>query len=101
MKIYDNMMDEQKGTNSIMKGNNPTPNKYDILKKSFNSHFILKQNVMYETFNFRQLKQKTRKYGMDSYNSRLLTAAENCEFHNMENEILGQIILGCTSQRLC
>ena len=37
---------------------------------------------------------------MDSYHIQLGPTTANCGFHEKEKEILGQIILGCTSQGL-
>ena len=73
----------------MTEGDNPTLNEYEVLKKSFNNHIISKQNIGYETFKFRQLKQKEEE-SIDSYLIRLRTAATNCGFYDKENEILGQ-----------
>ena len=98
-EIYDSMTDEQKGIGAMTQGDNPTPNEYEVLKKSFTDHFTPKQNTAYETFKFRQAKQHDGE-SIDCFYTRLQNLASLCDFHDTDKEILAQIIQGCNSTRV-
>ncbi|MCG7866506.1 MAG: hypothetical protein JAY74_09055 [Candidatus Thiodiazotropha taylori] len=98
--IYDSFSDEKKGKGAtVTVGDVTRPNEYPVLKQSLTDYFTPKANTSYEVFKFRQAKQNAGE-AIDSYYTRLRTLASTCEFHNADNEILGQIIQGCTSTRI-
>ncbi len=74
-------------------------NDYDKAKQCLSNHFNPKKNPIYETILFRDLIQNSEET-VDQYCTRLRQAALNCEFHDLEREILTQIIIGCKSKLL-
>ena len=90
--IYSTFTNTQKGTETTEEG-------YETLKKSLENYFEPKKNVDYETFKFRQARQETGET-TDQFCTRLRTLASTCDFTNPEREIKGQILQGCTSNRL-
>ena len=98
--LYDSFTDEQKGVGSTQQvGEQTVPNEYNKLKETLTTHFTPKKNVSYEVLKFRAAKQQTNET-LDSFHTRLRTLATYCEFQNKDNEILTQILQGCTSNRL-
>lgn len=98
--IYDSFSDEKKGKGAtVTVGDVTRPNEYPVLKQSLTDYFTPKANTSYEVFKFRQAKQNAGE-AIDSYYTRLRTLASTCEFHNADNEILGQVMQGCTSTRI-
>ena len=98
-EIYDTMTDEQKGIGAMTDGDNPVPREYSVLKQSLEEYFTPKRNISYETFKFRQTTQKEGE-SIDTFHTRLRAMAKFCDFHDIDNEILGQISQGCTSSRV-
>lgn len=103
-EIVHSMTDEKKGvgaTKNIGTDTNPeiVPNAYEVIKQSLTDYFTPKKNTAYETFKFRQTSQKEDE-NIDAFHIRLRSAAALCEFHDVDKEILGQIIQGCTSSRV-
>ena len=102
--IVESFTDEQKG-----KGHTRTEgdgdeqrivaDEYGKLKETLTSHFTPKKNVSYEVLKFRAAKQNAGE-SLDSFHTRLRTLATFCEFQNIDNEILTQILQGCSSNRL-
>ena len=74
-------------------------NEYETLKQSFTTYFTPKQNSTYEIYKFRPAKQ-TRGETIDEFHTRLRTLANICDFHDVKQEILTQILHGCLSSRL-
>lgn len=72
---------------------------YTKLTESLTTHFTPKRNIAYEVLKFRAAKQLNSE-SLDSFHTRLRTLAAYCEFHDMDNEILTQILQGCTSNHL-
>ena len=89
--IYDTFTDEQKGDDTEVG--------YQQLVKSLTDHFEPKKNIEYETFKFRQAKQEAGET-MDTFCTRLRHLASTCDFADGNREIKGQILQGCTSNRL-
>ena len=89
--IYETFSDAQKGEE--------TEEGYQTLKQSLTDYFVPKKNVDYETFVFRQARQEVGET-TDQFCTRLRKLASTCEFANIEREIKGQILQGCTSNRL-
>ena len=68
-----------------------------VLKQSLEEYFTPKKNISYETFKFRQTTQKEGE-SIDTFHTQFRAMTIFCDFH--DNEILGQIIQGCTSSRV-
>ena len=64
---------------------------YETLMAALNEHFDPKKNQRYERFKFRRTAQSPSE-NMDSYIVRLRKLGEYCEFHDLEDNILDQII---------
>ena len=62
-------------------------------------YFAPQKNKRYEIFKFRQMKQQPDE-SLDSFHTRLRTAANSCEFHETELEIEQQIIVGGISSTI-
>ena len=95
--IFDSFSDEKKGVGSV--NAEGEANEYETLKQSFTTYFTPKQNSTYEIYKFRQAKQ-TRGETIDEFHTRLRTLANTCDFHDVKQEILTQILHGCLSSRL-
>ena len=85
------MTDEQKGIGAMTDRDNPIPRDYSVLKQSLEEYFTPKKNISYETFKFRQTTQKEGD-SIDTFHTRLRAMAIFCDFYDIDNEILGQII---------
>lgn len=81
--IYESFSVEQKGN----------ADEYDTAKTSLKNHFTPKKNIAYETFRFRQTVQMDGE-SIDTYYTKLRTLAQHCEFHDVDREILTQILYG-------
>lgn len=99
--IFDNFTDEQKGIGATVNNADgvAVSNEYKVAKDSLTNYFTPKKNTTFEIFKFRQASQASGET-IDSYHTRLRTLTTTCEFHNTDNEILSQIVQGCTSARL-
>ena len=98
--IYDSFSDEKKGIGAtVTVSEREVPNEYNVLKNSLTDYFTPKQNTAYEVFKFRQATQNAGET-IDSYYTRLRTLASTCDFHDVDREILSQVIQGCTSSRV-
>ena len=64
---------------------------YDSVIKSLNEHFDPKKNKRYERFKFRQTSQLGSE-SMDNYVVRLKKLGESCDFADLEDNVLDQII---------
>ena len=67
----------------------------DVLNKYFNP----KSNSLYETYVFRQAKQVNNE-SLDHFVTRLRQLTQKCKFHDIDREILTQVIMNCASPRL-
>ncbi|KAK7099318.1 hypothetical protein V1264_003469 [Littorina saxatilis] len=97
-EIFDNFSDDQKGVDAVTGADN-TPNTYQVAKKSQTDYFTPKQNVAYDTFKFRGTIQQPSET-IDAYITRLKTIAHRCDFHDVDREILGQLVQGCSSSKV-
>ena len=77
-------------------GNNDA---YDTAKAKLQEHFEPQKNRRYEVYRFRQLKQALQET-LDQFHTRLRTAAQTCEFNDVDFEIEEQILIGGTSSRI-
>ena len=75
------------------------PDEYTKLKQSLTEHFTPKTNTAYEVLKFRAAKQGPIE-SLDLFHTRLRTLSINCDFHNVDSEIVTQMIQGCNSHRL-
>ena len=73
---------------------------FDKVKGKLDEYFDPEKNIESEIDTFRQAKQNSGE-SMNSYHSRLRQLASTCEFADIDKEIKLQIILSCSSQRLC
>jgi len=101
--IFDSFSDTDKGIGATRdeisgEGTVKVPDEYNKLCESLKNYFTPKRNLSFEVYKFRQAKQEAGE-SIDSFYTRLRTLANTCEFHNKDNEILSQIIQGCTSSR--
>lgn len=87
--IFESFNDAQKGNAS----------EYETAKKSLQDYFSPKKNIAYETFKFRQTVQVEGE-SIDTYYTKLRTLAQHCDFHDIDREILTQILYGCKSAKL-
>ena len=62
-------------------------------------HFTPQKNIEYETYLFRQARQRQPET-LDQYATRLRQLASTCEFTDMDKELKSQLILSCASSRL-
>ena len=74
-------------------------NNYKSAVEALTKYFNPRRNKAYEVYKFRQVKQE-KKETLDTYHTRLRQLSQTCEFENVDNEIVAQIILSCQSQRL-
>ena len=95
-EIYESFSEEKKGIGATADGE---PNEYNVLKKSFTDYFTPKKNTSYERLKFRNVTQNAGET-IDSFHTRLRALAVNCDFHDVDSEILTQILHSCTSSRL-
>ena len=72
---------------------------YQVLCDSLTKHFQLRKNIDFERYRFRLARQEPNE-SMMSFYTRLRKLAKYCEFSNLDLEIKGQIIQGCTSQAI-
>lgn len=94
--IYEAMTDAQKGIGATRDG---ASIEYETASNSFTAYFTPKKNTNFEVLKFRDLKQHNSE-SIDAFHTRLRTQASLCEFTNIENEILMQILQGGASSRL-
>lgn len=76
-----------------------TEHTYDATKKVLQDYFSPKKNVQMEIYTFRCCKQGDGQT-LDEFVTELRTLARNCEFANIDNEILQQVIQNCKSNQL-
>ena len=72
---------------------------YDGAKDVLNTYFSPKKNKQMEIYTFRSYKQLENQT-LDEYVMELRTLSKTCEFDNVDNEILQQIIQNCRSTQL-
>ena len=72
---------------------------FDAALVKLNEYFEPQKNRVYEVYKFRQAKQQPQKT-IDQYHTRLRALGETCEFHDIDFEIILQIVLHGTSSRL-
>lgn len=71
---------------------------YSATTEVLTSYFTPKKNVQVEIFNFRSCKQKPNQ-SLDEYVTELRQLSRDCEFTNVDAEILSQVIQHCRSTR--
>ena len=64
---------------------------YDKAVDALNKYFNPKSNSLYETYVFRQAKQESNE-SLDHFVTRLRQLAQKCKFHDIDREILTQVI---------
>lgn len=69
---------------------------YTTAVRKLDAYFCPKANPEYETYLFRQTRQREDET-LDAYHTRLRQIATKCEFTNVDKEIKSQIILKCSS----
>jgi transposase InsO family protein len=72
---------------------------YDDTKKALSSYFEPSKNTRYETYVFRQAKQREGET-LDQYHMRIRGLAKNCDFADVDAEIYSQIVQSCLSANL-
>ena len=72
---------------------------YTATKQVLTTYFEPKKNTQMEVYQFRSYKQKEGQ-SLDEFVTELRKLAKTCEFTNMGNEILSQVIQNCKSNRL-
>ncbi|CAF1054378.1 unnamed protein product, partial [Brachionus calyciflorus] len=73
--------------------------KYNDIVKKLTDYFEPQVNEPFERYNFSEAKQHTDE-SLDNYVSRLRGLARNCNFLDLEKEIMNQVIRGCLSNEL-
>ena len=76
-----------------------TASTYEGTKIILNKYFTPKINVQMEVFNFRKCHQRDEQ-SLDEYATELRQLARNCNFNDVDGEMLSQIIQHCHSNRL-
>ena len=89
--IYETFSNEKKGDD--------TAAGYETLKASLTEYFEPHKNIDYETYRFRQSKQRDSET-IDEFCTRLRQLSVTCEFHDKNREIKNQILMGCKSGQL-
>ena len=64
---------------------------YDVVKEKFDSHFIVKRNVIYERVKFNKRVQREGE-SEDAFVTDLFCLAENCEFRNLHEETVLKVV---------
>ena len=72
---------------------------YEGTKVILNTYFMPKINVQMEVFNFRKCHQRDEQ-SLDEYATELRQLARNCNFNDVDGEMLSQIIQHSHSNRL-
>lgn len=72
---------------------------YAATKQVLTTYFESKKNTQMEVYKFRSYKQKECQ-SLDEFVIELRKLAKTCEFANVDNEILSQVIPNCKSNRL-
>ncbi|XP_052806251.1 uncharacterized protein K02A2.6-like [Mya arenaria] len=88
-KVYDIYDVEKRDTDAT----------FEATRKVLNDYFAPKKNVQMEIYNFRSCKQHDTQ-SLDEFVTELRTLAKNCEFTNVDKEILQQVIQNCRSNQL-
>ena len=76
-----------------------TGENYETALAKLDEYFLPKKNVDYETFQFRQAKQKSDET-VEQFVTRLRKLAVNCEFSALDRELKSAVIQNCSSKRL-
>ena len=71
---------------------------FEATKKVLDDYFSPQKNIQKEIFNFRKHKQNEIQT-LDEFVTELRTLAKNCEFADIDSEILQQVILNSRSNR--
>ena len=74
--------------------------KYKPVKDKFDSHFVIKKNVIYERAKFNTRSQKEGE-PVDSFVTDLYTLAEFCNFGNLRKELIrDRLVVGILNKQL-
>ena len=76
-----------------------TASTYEGTKTILNNYFMPKINVQMEIYNFRKCHQRDDQ-SLDEYATELRQLGRNCNFNDVDGEMLSQIIQHCRSNRL-
>ena len=76
-----------------------TASTYEGTKTILNNYFMPKINVQMEIYTFRKCHQRDDQ-SLDEYATELRQLARNCNFNDVDGEMLSQIIQHCRSNRL-
>ena len=76
-----------------------TGENYETALAKLDEYFLPKKNVDYETFQFRQAKQKSDEM-VEQFVICLRKLAVNCEFSALDKELKSAVIQNCSSKRL-
>lgn len=76
-----------------------TEETYTATKKVLDDYFSPKKNIQIKIYNFRAYKQLECQT-LDEFVTELRTLAKNCEFAEIDKEILQQVIQNCKSNQL-
>lgn len=72
---------------------------YDVVKGKLSDYFVPKSNPLYEKYVFRSTSQAEGEK-LDEFCTRLKKLSVSCEFQSVQDEIVSQIVQGCTSTAL-
>ena len=72
---------------------------FDTALAKLNEYFEPQKNRVYEVYKFHQAKQQPYE-NIDKFHTRLRSLGETCEFHDLDFEIMLQIVLHGSSNRL-
>ena len=61
--------------------------KYDVVKKSFDDHFVVRRNIIFDRAKFNQRKQHEGEM-VDSFVTDLHALAEHCEYGTLREEMI-------------
>ena len=81
----------------LRRGKRETEAMFEATRTVLNDYFVPKKNV--QIYNFRSCKQNDQQ-SLDEFVTELWTLAKNCEFANVDKEILQQVIQNCKSNQL-
>ncbi|RMZ94547.1 hypothetical protein BpHYR1_030181, partial [Brachionus plicatilis] len=70
---------------------------YEAMKKKLQNHFNPRKNTYYERLTFRQARQEEGE-AIASFATRLRNLAKYCGFHDIETEIISQIVEGSNNK---
>ena len=97
--LPDNPTAATTGTDDPDNAATPAVDDYRKAVAKLDTYFNPRRNVDYETYVFRQARQKQGET-LDMFQSRLRQLASTCKFTDINREIKAQVVAGCLSTRL-